>query len=88
LLGNGRRDVWSDPNGAYRGAQGANPAWQAYGDVGLSQEGMQDFNPQAGISYHLRPGGHGITRSDVNAFLAFLDASFLDDAYNDTIAGP
>jgi hypothetical protein len=76
LLGNGRRDVWSDPNGAYRGAQGASPAWQAYGRNGLVQEGMKDFNPEAGIAYHLRPGGHGITRSDVDAFLAFLDASF------------
>jgi len=88
LLGNGRRDVWSDPNGAYRGAQGASPVWEAYGDVGLNQDGMQDYNPQAGISYHLRPGGHGITRSDVDAFLAFLDASFLADVHNDTIAGP
>ena len=37
---------------------------------------MKDFNPEAGIVYHLRPGGHGIVRSDVDAFLAFLDASF------------
>jgi len=65
LLGNGRRDVWSDPN---------------------AQEGMQGFNRHAGITYHLRPGGHGITRSDVDAFLAFLDASFLGDRLVDSRA--
>lgn len=76
FLGNGRRDVWSDPNGAYRAAEGASPAWAAYGTAGLAQNGMLDFNPDAGLAYHLRAGGHGITRADVDAFLAFLDASF------------
>lgn len=76
LLGNGRRDVWSDPNGAYRAADGANTIWQLYGQEGLAQDGMKAFNAEAGIAFHLRPGGHGIVRSDVDAFLAFLDASF------------
>ena len=76
LLGNGRRDVWSDPNGAYRAAEGASAAWQLFGQDGLKQDGMKAFNPEAGIAYHLRPGGHGIVRADVDAFLAFLDASF------------
>lgn len=77
LLGNGRRDVWSDPNGAYRAAKGAAPAWQLFDRAGLDQTGMQDFNPDAGIAYHIRPGGHGIVQADVDAFLAFLDASFV-----------
>jgi hypothetical protein len=76
LLGNGRRDVWSDPNGAYRAAIGADGAWTLYGQDGLAQDGMKAFNPDAGIAYHLRPGGHGIVRSDVDAFLAFLEAGF------------
>ncbi|MEM8634217.1 MAG: alpha/beta hydrolase [Pseudomonadota bacterium] len=76
LLGNGRRDVWSDPNGAFRAALGANPAWQAFGRSGLTQPGMRDFDPEADIAFHIRPGGHGIIRSDIDAFLAFLDASF------------
>jgi len=80
LLGNGRRDVWSDPNGAYRAGLAASPAWAAFGGRGIEQDGMQAFNPNADIAYHLRAGGHGITRSDVDAFLAFLDASFLPDA--------
>lgn len=77
FLGNGRRDVWSDPNGAYRAAIGASPAWEAFGKTGLDQRDMQSSNPRAGIDYHLRSGGHGITREDVQAFLGFLDANFL-----------
>ena len=47
-----------------------------FGATGLAQNGMKDFNAEAGIVYHLRQGGHGIVRADVDAFLAFLDASF------------
>ena len=79
FLGNGRRDVWSDPNGAYRAAEGASKAWALYGEAGLAQAGMKAFNPEAGIAYHMRPGGHGIVRADVDAFLAFLEASFAGD---------
>lgn len=76
FLGNGRRDVWSDPNGAYRAALGANAAWALYDAQGLEQDTMQDFNPNAQIAYLIRTGGHGIIRMDIDAFLAFLEASF------------
>ncbi|MEM7660724.1 MAG: alpha/beta hydrolase [Pseudomonadota bacterium] len=76
LLGNGRRDVWSDPNGAFRAGLGANPAWQVFGRSGLTQSGLRDFDAKADIAFHIRPGGHGIVRADIDAFLAFLDASF------------
>lgn len=86
LLGNGRRDVWSDPNGAYRAALGANPAWQAYGAAGLTQNGLQDFDPAADLAFHIRPGGHGIVRADIDAFLAFLDTSFTSDTVDTAVA--
>ncbi|MEO1475550.1 MAG: alpha/beta hydrolase [Pseudomonadota bacterium] len=79
LLGNGRRDVWSDPNGAFRAARGASPAWNTFGKAGLSQAGLRDFDPTDDIAFFLRPGGHGIVRADIDAFLAFLDASFTSD---------
>ncbi|WP_018148598.1 alpha/beta hydrolase family protein [Henriciella marina] len=75
LLGNGRRDVWSDPNSTYRMAEAADRVYELYGTDGLDQAGMQDFNPAASLSYFLRPGGHSITQRDVDAFLAFLDAA-------------
>lgn len=77
LLGNGRRDVWSDPNSTYRMAEAADRVYELYGTDGLDQAGMQDFNPAASLSYFLRPGGHSITQRDVDAFLAFLDAAML-----------
>ena len=75
LLGNGRRDVWSDPNSTYRMAEAADRVYELYGTDGLDQSGMQDFDPAARLSYFLRPGGHSITQRDIDAFLAFLDAA-------------
>lgn len=75
FLGNGRRDVWSDPNSTYRMAQAADPVYELYGTDGLDQDGMQDFNPDAALSYFLRPGGHSITQRDIDAFIAFLDVA-------------
>ena len=37
---------------------------------------MRDFNPQADLSYFLRPGGHGVDQRDMNAILDFLGAHF------------
>lgn len=76
LLGNARRDVWSDPNGAFRAAKGAGPAYALYGRAGLSQDRLDRFDPQADISFWIRPGTHGIVKEDWPAFLDFLDARY------------
>ena len=76
LLGNARRDVWSDPNGAFRAAQGADPAYELYGRRGLDQDGLKPFDPGADIAFWIRPGTHGVVEEDWPAFLAFLDAHF------------
>ncbi|RIJ23900.1 hypothetical protein D1224_06520 [Henriciella barbarensis] len=75
LLGNGRRDVWSDPNSTYRMAEAADPVYELYGTQGLDQDGMRDYNPEAALSYYLRPGGHAITQRDISTFLDMLDAA-------------
>jgi hypothetical protein len=75
LLGNGRRDVWSDPNSTYRMAEAADPVYELYGTEGLDQGGMQDFNPAAPLSYFMRPGGHSVIQRDIDAFIAFLDTA-------------
>lgn len=74
LLGNARRDVWSDPNSSYRAARAAGEAWRA---LGLRAPGadMREFDPGAGLSWFMRPGGHAITDADIEAFLAFLSRS-------------
>tara|TARA_R110000782_G_scaffold213018_1_gene301007 strand:+ start:714 stop:2045 length:1332 start_codon:yes stop_codon:yes gene_type:complete len=74
LLGNGRRDVWSDPNSTYRAAQAASDIYRAEGVKGLTGSGMKSFDPSAGLAFWLRPGGHSVVSEDINAFTAFLDA--------------
>jgi hypothetical protein len=68
LLGNARRDVWSDPWGAYKEAKAA------WGDA-LSATTPSDFRPNDTKAYWLRPGTHGVVKEDWPAFLDFLDAN-------------
>ncbi|MFN3959481.1 MAG: hypothetical protein ACK4NP_06165 [Parvularculaceae bacterium] len=76
LLGNARRDVWSDPNGAFRAAMGADPVYELYGAKGLDQPRLTPYDPAADIAFWLRPGTHGVVKEDWPAFLAFLGAHF------------
>lgn len=78
MLGNARRDVWSDPNGAFRAAQGANPVYALYGSDGMTAERLDEYRPQDDIAFWIRPGTHGVTEEDWPAFLDFLDAHFKD----------
>ena len=76
LIGNGRRDVWSDPNSTYENAFLADPIWELYGGKGLDQDGMRGFNPAAELFFSMTGGSHGTTPEDVEAFFAFIDAHF------------
>jgi len=76
LLGNGRRDVWSDPNGSFRAAQAASLAWSIEGKSGLTTRSMTEIDHSAGIVYHMRAGGHGIVPKDWDVFFATLDAAW------------
>ncbi|MGV6800868.1 MAG: alpha/beta hydrolase family protein [bacterium] len=76
FLGNARRDVWSDPNGAFRAAMGANPAYHLYERDGLTARKLNQYDVTADIVYYLRPGTHGVTEEDWPAFLEFMDAHF------------
>lgn len=73
LLGNGRRDAWSDPNGAWQAAQAANPIYQLYGVTGLDQTNMRTPNQDGRVVYFTRDGLHGVTTEDWRVFLEFLD---------------
>lgn len=74
FLGNGRRDVWSDPNSTYRAAQAADRIYELYGKAGLDQSGLKTFNPEAELGFHMRAGAHGTTPEDITALFQFLDA--------------
>ncbi len=72
LLGNARRDVWSDPWGAFTEAK------SAWGDA-FGAESPADFRPSDTKAYWLRPGTHGVVKEDWPAFLDFLDANMAKD---------
>lgn len=76
LLGNARRDVWSDPNGAFRAAIGADPAYELYGKRGLDQNRLKPFDPTAELAFWIRPGTHGVVEEDWPAFFKFLNNHF------------
>lgn len=76
FLGNGRKDVWSDPNATFRAAQAAGAVWRLSGGRGLDAAGMLDFRPGDDVVYFLRGGGHGTNRADVDAMLAVMGAHF------------
>ncbi len=78
FLGNSWNDVWSDPNGAFRAAQGADPAYKLLGKNGLVQTGLQDTDITSGeLVFQISKGRHGIRAQDWTDFLSFLDAHFL-----------
>ncbi len=83
LLGNARRDVWSDPNGAFRAAQGAEPIYRLYGSQGLDQAALKPYDPSADIAFWIRPGTHGVVKEDWPAFLEFLNAHFAPNGDTD-----
>lgn len=76
FLGNARRDVWSDPNGAFRAAMAADAVYELFGVRGLDQTSLKPYDPAAEIAFWIRPGTHGVVKEDWPAFLAFLDAHF------------
>ena len=76
LLGNGRRDVWSDPNSSYRAALAASDVYKALGGEGLPAGGMKEIDLTADLAWWMRPGGHSVVSEDIDAFIAFMQAHF------------
>lgn len=70
LLGNARRDVWSDPWGAFKEAK---LAWGA----AFAAATPSDFRPEDRKAFWQRPGTHGVVKEDWPAFLDFLDAHMI-----------
>ena len=79
FLGNGRRDVWSDPNSSFRLAQAADKVHKKLGATGLTATNMRAFDPSATLSYWLRTGGHSVVSEDIDAFIAFASAHFIEN---------
>jgi hypothetical protein len=73
MLGNGWKDVWSDPNGSFRAALGADPVYELMGKRGLAQTGLKDKKELGELEFYIRSGGHGVRVKDWDEMLDFLD---------------
>lgn len=76
LLGNGRRDRWADPGGAFRAARAASSVFAQFGERGLTQMDPHPPDLSGGIVFFVREGGHGINAADWRNFIAFLHTKF------------
>lgn len=75
LLGNGARDAWADPHGAWQAARAAGPVYALYGERAFTQADMRTPEATAPLRYFTRPGLHGVHTEDWRIFLDFLDTS-------------
>lgn len=75
-VGSAAADLWADPHGEFLACQHAEPVYRLLGTGGFA--GTRE-PPEPGdsvgstIGYHIRPGGHDITRVDWLLYLAFAD---------------
>ena len=76
MLGNGWKDVWSDPNGAFRAAVGADPVYKLLGAKGLTQASLKEKPNGGELEFFIRSGGHGVRVADWDEMLDFLDRWF------------
>jgi len=69
-------DRWADPRGEFLSTQAADEAWRYLGVRGLDASRMPAVNQPVGahVRYHVRTGGHDITRYDWAQYLDTANA--------------
>ena len=69
-------DLWSDPRGEFLSMVHASPVFALWGDRPLGAEDMPPLNRPLVVNrraYHVRNGGHNLTRYDWQSFMDFSD---------------
>ena len=68
-------DLWSDPRGEFLSAANASPVYTLLGVEGLSVSEMPSVDQPVSsrLGYHIRRGGHDITRYDWEQFVHLAD---------------
>jgi hypothetical protein len=68
-------DLWADPRDEFLAAKGAEPVYHLLGAGGLDSDDMPEVDRPTGsdLAYHVRSGGHDLTRWDWLQYLSFAD---------------
>ena len=68
-------DLWADPRGEFLAAKAAEPVYRLLGAGGLDADRMPEVDRPTGdvLAYHVRTGGHDLSRWDWLQYLAFAD---------------
>ena len=72
----GSEDSWNDPEGEFLSCVYAGKFWKQYGLMGIETEQMPlpgEMLHRGSIGYHIRKGGHDLTRFDWSCFLDYFD---------------
>ena len=70
-------DLWADPRGEFLSQVHASPVFALWGDRPIRAEDMPPLNRPLVVGrrgYHVRTGGHNLTRYDWESFTGFADA--------------
>lgn len=64
-------DQWADPRGEFLSAFYATPVYELFGKKGIPSNEMPSVNQsiQNTVAYHIRNGGHGVTRYDWEQYI-------------------
>jgi hypothetical protein len=69
-------DLWADPRGEFLSLAHASPAWAPWGEPPVRDGDMPPLGRPLVVGrrgYHVRPGGHDLTRFDWERFADFAD---------------
>ncbi len=68
-------DLWADPRGEFLAVKAAEPVYHLLGAGGLDTDAMPEVDRPTGgvLAYHVRSGGHDLSRWDWLRYLAFAD---------------
>ena len=69
-------DRWADPKGEFLSTYHASEVYRLYGLQGIKEKAMPPINEpilSSHVGYHIRSGGHNVTRFDWDRFMDFAD---------------